>query len=253
VALGAVLLAAAAGEPLWKRAGNGSILVMVDLSPSTRGATFRDRAALDLRVHQLLGDQPFQLLAFADHIQPMGQGPTLEDIPADQTIFAPPPADAIVLFSDGQFELPAYSPPTYPVIDPALDHPADAAVIELTQSAHQVIAAVTNTASPRPLKWTGATVEHPDVPAGNFSQLATPNGIRCRSPFRRRLKKKSGGSAILLRRGVGGQCLPPRCRLILPHISMRRSLPSAMFLLTRFHPTGKAAFCNMPAIWVGHW
>lgn len=131
LAFGAMLLAVAAGQPVWERPGSGVILVMVDLSPSTRGATFRDRTALELRIHQLLGDQPCQMLAFADHNQPLPDAPTLPDLPAEQTVFTPPSADAILLLSDGQFELPAYAPPTYPVIDPALDDPPDAAVTEL--------------------------------------------------------------------------------------------------------------------------
>jgi hypothetical protein len=154
IAIGALLLAIAAAEPAWKRQTTGTIAVMVDLSPSTRGATYRDRPSLDRRVHQLLGDRPYQLMGFADRSQPLGDGSTLGDIPCDRTVFSPPAVDAVVLFSDGQFELPAFGPPTYPVIDPVMDHPADAAITGLSQLDHQILATTTGTM--RPIHWTGA-------------------------------------------------------------------------------------------------
>ncbi|HSV16177.1 MAG TPA: hypothetical protein VLI90_18085, partial [Tepidisphaeraceae bacterium] len=58
LAMGLILLTLAAGEPQWWRVATSSVVVMVDLSPSTRGATFRHRDALIARVHQLLGNQP---------------------------------------------------------------------------------------------------------------------------------------------------------------------------------------------------
>jgi hypothetical protein len=167
LSLGIVLLAISAGQPLFNRMDRPSIVVMVDLSPSTRGATYRDRAALDLRLHQLLGNQPCQLLAFADQNQPMPAGNTLDDIPSDQTRFAPPDADAIVLLSDGQFALPAYAPPTFAVIDPALEQITDAAVVNLHPVDHQVLARVRNTNVASKLRWIGAT---PD----SSGLLATP-------------------------------------------------------------------------------
>jgi hypothetical protein len=181
IAVGAMLLALAAGRPVWNRAATPSIVVMVDLSPSTRGATFRDRAALVQRLRQILGDQSFQMLAFSDGNQPMPAGSmpagsTLADLPADQTRFAPPSADAIVLLSDGQFELPAFAPPTYPVIDPAMDKPGDAAVSDLKRIGKQVLASVRNSGPPRGLNWTGAKPDHPATLPGDDSQLATPVG-----------------------------------------------------------------------------
>jgi hypothetical protein len=101
LAFGGVLIALAAGEPIVNLPGAGSITVMVDLSPSTRGATFRDRAALDARLGQLLVGQRYRLIAFADAIHAMPSERQLLDIPADQTLFTPPPSDAVVLFSDG--------------------------------------------------------------------------------------------------------------------------------------------------------
>src|SRR5205085_128790 len=54
-AVGLLLLAVAAGEPRWHRPSGNEVLVMVDLSPSTRGAGYRDPAALRARVASLLG------------------------------------------------------------------------------------------------------------------------------------------------------------------------------------------------------
>jgi hypothetical protein len=176
LALGILLLALAAGQPLWSHAGEPSILVMVDLSPSTRGAMFRDRSSLDARVHQLLGDQPARMLAFSDDLADLPSGTSLPDLPAGQTRFSPPLADAILLFSDGQFELPAYAPPTYPVVDPALDHPADAAVTELKMLDSHALATVRNSAGPKRLYWTGAVTADSTARVGNFWQSATPTG-----------------------------------------------------------------------------
>jgi hypothetical protein len=172
IATGAMLLAIAAGQPIFNRPAHGSVVVMVDLSPSTRGATFRDQSALRLRIHQLLGDLQYQLLAFSDRNQPLPA--SLIDLPCDQTIFAPPPADAVLLFSDGQFELPSYAPPTYPVIDPAMDHPLDASVTDLKPVGRQVLATVHNNGSSRSLRWSNATAESSSTTTGDFVQLATP-------------------------------------------------------------------------------
>jgi hypothetical protein len=178
--IGATLLAMAAGRPAWDRPATGVVTVMVDLSPSTRGATFRDRSALDRRIHQLLEDRPYQLIAFSDRNQPLADGSTLGDLPCDRTIFAPPPADAVVLFSDGQFELPAYAPPTYPVLDPAMDHPTDAAITSLSQLGNRILATTSSTT--RPIHWTGATpdpnpfIATPDI-TGEVTAALSPGDL----------------------------------------------------------------------------
>ena len=169
VLFGAVSLATAAGQPIWMRHTRGSIAVMVDLSPSTRGAIFRNRVPLDLRIHQLLGDQSYRAVEFADHNEPLPPGDLLADLPTDKTIFQPPPdADAILLFSDGQFELPHDAPPTYPVIDPVLNHPADSAVTELKSDGSRIVATVKNEDPTRALHWTGAIADK------NQPQIARP-------------------------------------------------------------------------------
>jgi hypothetical protein len=174
--MGCLLLAIAAGGPMLNLRSGGSITVMVDLSPSTRGANFRDRDALDIRVHQLLGGRPYQILAFGNSNQPLPAGRQLPDLPVDQTAFTPPSTDAVVLFSDGQFSLPTTAPPTYPVIDPALDHPVDTAVSQLDINGQMVIATVTSSGPARSLHWTGAKPITTGPNSGLFTQYAQPTG-----------------------------------------------------------------------------
>ena len=40
---------------------------------------------------------------------------------AERTVFAPEDCPAVLLFSDGRFDLPDFAPRTFAVIDPALD------------------------------------------------------------------------------------------------------------------------------------
>src|SRR5271154_2555340 len=107
------------------------IVIMLDFSPSTRGASYRDTAALNHRLAQLLPHTPYRIETFGEN--------------AEQTIFTPPLADDIILFSDARFSLPAFSPPTYIVVDPNLENPPDAAVTRLESHGHRVTAAVHNT------------------------------------------------------------------------------------------------------------
>jgi hypothetical protein len=172
IVCGAVLLALAAGGLSWRRSGAGEVLVMVDVSPSTRTATYRDRAALDRRVRELLGSAALHhTLLFAQDIHPdPGGGARLDDIAADHTVFAPPPtAGAVLLFSDGRFELPAVTPPrTFVVIDPGLDEVNDAAVGRLEIRGIQVAADVTVSGPPRTLTIGGVTTR----PSGQMTVAA---------------------------------------------------------------------------------
>src|SRR5882724_5094743 len=54
IAAGALVLSSAAATPTWNRPAGQWVAVMVDLSPSTRTATYRDPATLDRRIHELL-------------------------------------------------------------------------------------------------------------------------------------------------------------------------------------------------------
>ncbi len=70
-------------------------------------------------------------------------GPPWPTCRATGRVFAPPPtADAVLLFSDGRFAPPAVAPPTFAVIDPALDDPPDAAVRRLRWADDRVTATV---------------------------------------------------------------------------------------------------------------
>jgi hypothetical protein len=118
-ATGAIAIALAAGSPQVYCESPVNVAVMIDVSPSTRGATFQDPAQRSQRIAQLLGGTPYRLFSFS------GEGSTravsadrlpMEE-PAAQTTFAPPlECDAILLFSDARFRapLPAILQPTYP-------------------------------------------------------------------------------------------------------------------------------------------
>ena len=147
--LGAVLLAVAAGTPLWPRPVPQPVTVMVDVSPSTRGAAYRDPAALRKRLGQLLGAVPHEIIYFAQENRteaPVLVKDRLGDFAAERTVFAPPPGRAVLLFSDGRFAPPKFSPPVYAVVDPLLIEPADASVLSIEARGDQVAVAVSNTA-----------------------------------------------------------------------------------------------------------
>jgi hypothetical protein len=154
---GIVLLALAAAGPLWNRPKPGTIAVMVDLSPSTRGANFRNPAFLHRRLAELLGNSPYQLIAFAADNRPLNPTGPFAEIPADQTIFSPPAASAIVLFSDARFDLPAKSPPVYPIIDPGLENVSDASIRNLNLTGQTLSATIANTGPPREAAFPGSS------------------------------------------------------------------------------------------------
>ncbi len=147
--LGAVLLAIAAGTPLWPRPVPQPVTVMVDVSPSTRGAAYREPAVLRKRLAQLLGSVPHEIVYFAEENRtepPAMVNDRLGDFAAERTVFSPPPGRAVMLFSDGRFALPKFSPPVYAVVDPLLIEPADAAIMSIEARGDQVAVAVSNTA-----------------------------------------------------------------------------------------------------------
>lgn len=133
---GLVLLCLGAGGLVLGWHGRANLVVMVDVSPSTRGAWYRDIQHLRQRMDQLLGDVPRRILWFSDHNREKPTGA----MESARTIFSPPAdADAVLLFSDGQFELPNLPPPVYAVVDPQLDSPVDAAVTGMAQHGEQVL------------------------------------------------------------------------------------------------------------------
>jgi hypothetical protein len=178
--IGMLLIATAAGGPLIALHPPGNLVAMIDLSPSTRGAAYRDRASLVRRIHELLGPLPVKLLAFSDHVEPLPAGAALADLPCDHTVYDPPDADAILLFSDGRFALPATNAPTYPAIDPLLIDVQDAAVTDLHFDGNSVIARVRDIGVNRVLSWTNAKEDGPmPVPSGTtlFDGGAATGGL----------------------------------------------------------------------------
>jgi hypothetical protein len=155
---GLLLLAIAAGDIVWHRAVPHDVAVMVDLSASTRTAHYRDRVALQRRIEQLLGATPHRVIYFAsDNRTQAPEGAKLPDLPADHTVYQPPPVAAVLLCSDGRFEAPAVAPPTYFVVDPILDDPPDASVDRLELRGEKIAATVTNHSSdPRVLAFSPA-------------------------------------------------------------------------------------------------
>jgi hypothetical protein len=171
-AIGLALLCLAAGAPWWNHATPQEVVVMVDLSPSTRGANFRNRALLETRVHELLGNAKYRIEVFANRpAEPMPSAAVLSDVPSERTIFRPAPgAPAVVLFSDAQFEMPAAAPPTYVVIDPGLESPPDAKVNSLEVRGQDIIAKVSNSGAGRTLIIGGGNeASNITVPAGEQS------------------------------------------------------------------------------------
>src|SRR2546423_6629369 len=84
---GLLLLTLAAAGMSWRRAHRGEVLVMVDVSPSTRTASYRNRAALNRRISQLLGGMPHRALLFAETNRPDTGADPLPDLSAERTIF----------------------------------------------------------------------------------------------------------------------------------------------------------------------
>src|SRR6266508_915381 len=107
------------------------IAVMVDLSPSTRTAQYRDAKFLQQRIRTLLGQNPYRVVYFSDEARAQVAADPLPDLPSQKTIFNPPPAAAVLLFSDGRCDLPAAAPPTFIAVDPMLENPPDASVKQL--------------------------------------------------------------------------------------------------------------------------
>lgn len=142
-AIALMLFALAAGGLTWHRPASSDVAVMVDLSASTRGADFRHRDLLEKRIRELVGSTPYHVLYFSDHNSAQAAGGAeLSDLSGDETLFAPPAAAAVLLFSDGRFELPAAAPPVYAVVDAALDQPEDAAVSRLETRRNELTAAI---------------------------------------------------------------------------------------------------------------
>ncbi len=155
------LLLAAAGIDL-RCDRDARIAVMIDVSPSTRAATFRNAKAVDARLRPLLHGRSFETIYFADGVQASSQ-----ESSAMRTQLVPPIADAVLLLSDGQFEAPATMPPTFAIVDPALDAPADAQVTEIEQRGGQLAVSTRVTGEPRTLRISDASPNQLAIAAGD--------------------------------------------------------------------------------------
>ncbi|MGH7176100.1 MAG: vWA domain-containing protein [Tepidisphaeraceae bacterium] len=136
---GLILLVVSAGRPVFDFSGTPKVVVMVDLSASTRGASYRNQATLSRTIDQLLGSVPFRVVYFAADNRTNVTGATLPDISSRETRFAPPPADVVVLFSDARFAAPSSAPATFVVIDPSLEKTDDAQVRHLEVRQKEVL------------------------------------------------------------------------------------------------------------------
>jgi hypothetical protein len=167
---GLLLFALASANPVWHRPAPREVAVMVDLSPSTRTARYRDRATLERRIAELLRDTPYRIQYFADGTHPVdANGPQLPDLPADRTTYHPPAAAAVLLFSDCRFALPEQSPPTYVCIDIGLDDPPDAAVTNMEVRGTEAAVSLRNGGDPRRLTLTGTNPANPTtLPTGSL-------------------------------------------------------------------------------------
>lgn len=173
--IGLLLLALATGGPSWRSSRPGDVAVLVDLSPSTRTADYRDVGILRQRVRELLGNTPHRTYYFAsDEPLPASTDATgagrLPDSPTTRTVFPPPVSSAVLLFSDTRFDLPDSAPPTHVVVDKALEQPADAAVERMDVRGSDLVVEVRNSGGPRTLTLTGGVVstEAVAVPSGGI-------------------------------------------------------------------------------------
>lgn len=113
------------------------IRVLIDDSPSARTAQYHDPAYLKQRLADLLGTQAYQL----DHF----------GAEARQTELPPLDRRPTLLFTDGQFPLPASDGTVYPVIDPALERAADAKITEVREELAGAVVIVENSGPTRTL------------------------------------------------------------------------------------------------------
>ncbi|MBC8107038.1 MAG: hypothetical protein H7Z14_10650 [Anaerolineae bacterium] len=159
IALGMILLALATGAPVYRGHKTPEIAVMIDVSPSTRGAAYYQSERFRQRIAELLGTRSFRTYAFSESLEEVNPQQPLVERAADGTNFAPPPVDAIVLFSDANFDLPATVPPIQVVVDPLLERAADGAVTRMSINNDDVTIAVRNhvdaTSTPRYLQLEG--------------------------------------------------------------------------------------------------
>lgn len=128
-----LMLALAAGDVAVHRETRPTVAVIIDRSPSTRSAAYRDPESLAVLLDSLLPAVEIKRFAFADGDAPLPAG-KIDDVSVDHTRLGSfPQADAYVLLSDGRWhdQPPAVGAPVFAVIDPVLRDAVDRAVLEI--------------------------------------------------------------------------------------------------------------------------
>ncbi len=150
-AIGVGLLMLAAASPSWLSIDRPRIVAFVDVSPSTRGAAYRDPAVLRERLRSLLGRDDLSIVCFADGTlaEPIDASVNapLGDVPADRTRLALPRSaerdfDAAILFTDGrlEFDRAGSTAKVIAVVDPQLVDPPDGQIASLQRIGDRVVA-----------------------------------------------------------------------------------------------------------------
>jgi hypothetical protein len=102
------------------------VTVLVDRSPSTRGAIYHDPQKLDETLDRMLPGVAFRVFGFADARL------VAVSTPVDPSVGrTTPPAlsdGVVLLFSDGQFDSSPLNAPTFCVVDPSFDSVDDASI-----------------------------------------------------------------------------------------------------------------------------
>lgn len=166
-----VLLALAVGGlgVHWQAAPR--VLVLVDASESAAPAAFGDPGVVASIVDRLLPrDARREIARFADGRIPAGAasgGVSRARTRLPSGLIAD--ADAVLLFSDGQFPLPDEGdlpPATFAVIDPNLRALTDASIARLELRGDELVATVRNSGAARRLRWSWAPDAPVEIPPG---------------------------------------------------------------------------------------
>jgi len=177
VTLATVLLALACINPQVQCDRPLSIVAWVDVSPSTRGATFRDSAAVTKKLEQLAPRREVSVRYFAN-----GAVSQPAEAKVGESRLPETTADAVLLFSDGVFDSPAQLPPVYAVVDPSLTDPPDGRIDALrADDANATIVTYAST-SDRRLSVGGQDVP---IPRGPFTVIQSNADARMTAQLNR--------------------------------------------------------------------
>ena len=149
-----VLMVFAAGGPVGQRQVPARLAVTVDLSPSTRGAAWRDPEWLRHLVERLREQGPTDVLAFASETARLElPAYTGADRPAEATrLDVPPDIDAALILTDGRLAIDSDGPASTLAVHQALLQPTDAAVTRLTVDGDSVLAAAAASPAAQPAR-----------------------------------------------------------------------------------------------------